>query len=593
MTISPTLLVFFPLLLGLWQETPFTGENTRIPNAPTFMTRDEVRDQARYYRELSEPELRSRVALELAEANNPAAVEVLSSLLREEQDSQVKGDVLHALDQLRHVGPCRQPGELSALMRDPRQVIRAHALALALAAGSDVGPVLDVLATEDSPFVQRLAWARLGEDPGRCPEGRLMPFLKSAQALARAGAATVLCRQEPDPDRLAELMALAKDPAVAVRAAVAEAAGARPDGAAALLKALAADAHASVRCASATALAAPGRIEIHLALSADADSEARRLACLRLRDYPLASVAEALLARFGDPVEAVRIAAEDSLIALKPAAAVTDRLMADDLDQPATRAAAARVLGALGVTGAAPRLREVLPEGGDHELIRRLVTALGELDDKDAGPVVCAQKAHPRPEVRRAVAWTLGRLARQDTFPVIEELAKDEAPMVYDEALTSMGRIGDPGFAETLARNLVDVSERTGRPQRRATAAWALARGQAMPGENVLRQFERLCLTRCIPVMGMSEFDADHVRAACAFAFVELAKRDAALKARAERIIAQMADPNQDPQKPLSGLSLQVFSRQALDYLAGRESQPEPVPVREVIRTVMPVNIRP
>jgi len=54
-----------------------------------------------------------------------------------------------------------------------------------------------------------------------------------------------------------------------------------------------------------------------------------------------------------------------------------------------------------------------------------------------------------------------------------------------------------------------------------------------------------------------------------------------------------MADPNQDPMKPISGLGLQVFSRQALDYLAGRESQPEPVPVREVVRTVMPVNIRP
>ncbi len=592
MTISPTLLVFFPLLLGIWRETPFTGENTRTPDAPTFMTREEIREQAGYFRELREPELRSRVVLELAEANNPAAVDALSAFLRGEADPQVAGDILHALDQLRHVGVRRQD-ELSRFLKDERPSVRARALAVAVAAGDNADAILNALGEETSPFVLRLFWDRLAESKLICPAARLRSFLKSDQPLSRAGAAMLLCRQDQDPDADPALTELAKDPAVAVQVALAEAAGARPDGGAALLKALAADAHASVRCATAEALAAPGRLGYHLALSADADSEARRLACLRLRDYPLASVAEALLARFGDPDEAVRIAAEDSLIALKPEAPVTDRLMADYLDQPATRAAAARVLGALGVTGAAVRLREVLPEGGDHELIRRLVMALGELDDKDAGPVVCAQKAHPRPEVRRAVAWTLGRLARPDTFPVLEELAQDQAPMVYDEALTSMGRIGDPCFAETLARNLVDVSERTGRPQRRATAAWALARGQAMPGENVLRQFERLCLTRCIPVMGMSEFDADHVRAACAFAFVELAKRDAALKARAERIIAQMADPNQDPQKPISGLALQVFSRQALDYLAGRESQAEPVPVREVVRTVMPVNIRP
>jgi len=592
MTIVPSLLVYFPLLLGIWRETPLTAENTKMPEAPTFMTREEVGAQGGYFRELREPELRSRVALELAKANNAAAADTLAMLLRTETDPQVAADILHALDQLRHVATRRQD-DLSRFLRDGRPSLRARALAVAVAGSDNADAVLNALGEETSPFVLRLFWDRLAESTLACPAPRLRSFLKSPQPLSRAGAAGLLCRQEQDPDTDPALTALAKDSSTTVRVALAEAAGARPDGATALLRTLTTDAHASVRSGVAAALAAEGRMDNHLALSADADSEVRRLACLRLRDYPLASVTEALLARFGDADEAVRIAAEDALIALSPGADVTDRLAGELLAGKSTRGSAARALGALGVTGAAPRLREALAEGGDHELIRRLVTSLGELDDKEAGPGVVAQKAHPRPEVRRAVAWTLGRLALKETFPVIEELSQDKSMPVFNEALTSMGRIGDPVFADTLTRNLLDVSERSGNAQRRATAAWALARNQAMPGENVLRQLERLSLTRCIPMMGMSEYDADHVRAACAFAFVELAKRDAALKARAERIIGQMADPNQDPMKPISGLGLQVFSRQALDYLAGRESQPEPVPVREVVRTVMPVNIRP
>jgi HEAT repeat protein len=414
-------------------------------------------------------------------------------------------------------------------------------------------------------------------------------LVKSEQPLTRAGAAVVLCRQAKDPDGYAELMVLAKDPAVLVRAALAEAAGRRTDGATALLQALSGDAHVSVRCGVADAVATPARMDLHLRLSADLDSEVRRLASVRLRDYPVESVTEALLARFSDPIEAPRLAAEDSLIALKPSAAVEDRLIAEHLGQPASRASAARVLGALRVKRAAPRLREVLAGGGDHEFLRRTIMALGELADQQASTMVCGQKAHSRPDVRRAVAWALGQLAVKDTFPVLVELSQDPQLLVYDEALTSMGRIGDPFFTEILTRNLLDVSEKTGNSQRRATAAWALARGNDMPGENVLRQYEKLCLTRAIPIMGMSEFDSDNSRASCAFALAHLALRDSSHRSRAEGIIRKIADPNQDPQQPLCGLALQVFSRQALDYLNGKTSEPEPVPTIEVIRTVKPV----
>jgi hypothetical protein len=92
--------------------------------------------------------------------------------------------------------------------------------------------------------------------------------------------------------------------------------------------------------------------------------------------------------------------------------------------------------------------------------------------------------------------------------------------------------------------------------------------------------------------MGMLEYDIDYVRASCAFALVHLALRDESLRARAEGIVKKIADPNQDPLQAISALPLQVFSRQALDYLNGKTSEPEPVPVVEVIRTVMPVSIR-
>lgn len=592
MTISPSLLVYFPMLLGLWMETPFTAENTKVPQPPTFLNREEIRQQSIFYGQLREPELRSRVALELAGSNNPAAVQFLANVLGTERDDRVVADLLSALDQLRHIAPCRRGGELAELIRSKRETIRGRALALSLAGGGDLGPILEALAGETSPFVQRLVWQRLAEAADTCPPDRLLPLLKSDQPLTRAGIAVVLCRQDKDPDGHAELVALTKDSSVAVRTALSETVGARPAGATALLQALAKDEHPSVRCGVAAAVGTPERMNLHLSLSADPDSEVRRLACTRLREYPVEAVTQALLVRFSDPVEAPRLAAEDSLIALKPAAAVEDRLIELHLGDPPSCASAARVLGALRVKRAVPRLREVLAAGGEHEFVRRSIIALGELVDRDAWQIVCGQKAHPRPDVRRAVAWTLGQLAVPDSFPVLVELSKDKEVPVHVEALTSMGIIGDPFFTETLTRNVIDVSSPSARAERRATAAWSLAKGSAMPGEDVLKQYEKLCLKRAIPIMGMLEYDIDYVRASCAFALVHLALRDESLRARAEGIVKKIADPNQDPLQAISALPLQVFSRQALDYLNGKTSEPEPVPVVEVIRTVMPVSIR-
>lgn len=589
MTIAPSLLVFFPMLLGLWQETPFTPENTSTPVSPTFLARDAVRAQERFYRQLLEPDLRSRIALELGNSNNPEAIRVLSALLPNESDAGVLADLLHGLDQLRTIGKCPNSAELAKLMRHEQPLIRGQAMALTIAAG-EVAPVLELCPTEQDPFVQRLAWERLEEVAERCPPTLLRRSLQAPSPLARAGASRLLCRHPQDPDEDAALGALTGDSATAVRAALAAALGARADGGAKLLTMLAADRHPTVRAGVAAARGGlPARLTLQLRLSADADSEVRRLACRQLRDYSPAEVSEALLARLDDSDEAVRIAAEDSLIALRPGVKLEDRLLTEYLARPTTRAAAAKVLGALRVTRATTGLRQALAEGGDFEFLRRTITALGQLQDLDSWPEASKAKTHPRAEVRQALAWALGQLAVPASFPILIELGQDRSAPVFTEALTSMGRIGDPCFAETLKQSLQNVNPETGSPQRRSTAAWAWARNRQAPDEVVLRQAENICMKKIIPVLGVMTYDADHARLAAAFFLVQAALRDAQLRPRVAKTMVSMVAPAPPLTEPVGGLALQVFARQAQAYLNGQPATPEPVPVGNLTLTITPL----
>jgi len=585
MTIATELLVYFPLLLGFWRVAPLTTEQAMPPEAPTFLTRVEVLHQEQFFRQLREPEIRSRVALELAGSNNPEAVAALARLAAEETDPGTLADLLTAMDALRHL-KCR-PAISPTWVRHESAPVRARAMALLIAEGV-TAPVLEQLAGERDPFVLRLAWERLAATPEACPPAPLTAGLNHPEALGRAGAATVICRQAADPDDHPGLAAGVTDRAVAVRVVLAAELGRRPNGGRELLRKLAGDPHPSVRCGVADAVAAPGRMELHLRLSADRDGEVRRLACMRLRDYPLATVADALLARLDDPDEAARIAAEDSLIALQPGKELHDRIIAD-LARPGTCAAAVKILGALKVAAAIPALRPILTANGHFELLRRTVVAIGQLGDRESWAAVCALRTHPRYEVRQAVAWTLGRLAVPESYPQLIELSRDQSVPVFNEALTSMGLLGDPVFCDELNTNLREIMPPKGHVQRRAAAAWAWARNSRLPDETALRLAENICLKKIIPAMGIMHYDSEYSRASSCFLLVEAARRDPQLRPVAERIVGRLADPNQDRADPMSGLCLQAFARQAMAYLNDREPVLEPVPLGHVPLSVRPI----
>jgi len=578
MKILAALLLFYPLLLPVWEREPFTHINTKPPPSPTFLNRQEVSTQKRFFDELRESSMKSRGALELVYSNNPVAVEVLEMLLLTEKDEMVLADIMHALDMLQHVSKCKKVSTLQTYFKHANPSLRAYAMVLYLGTGKDPAPVLKELHGERSRFVNDLVWERLIDQADACNTNELIKFLTVDDPVQRGGSSRVISIQRKDPDNIGDLKSIPNDGQVAVRATLAEGLARRENGGRNLLAVLANDKAIAVRTFVASMPAQPNRVKIHLKLSGDSDWEVRRLACSKLCGYPEAAAIEALLKRINDPAWQVREAAETSLVALKPGDPILDRLGGEYLDQDASVHAAVRILGDLNVRRFADRVHGVLKQADDVDLIRRSVKALGQFDAKKYWRSIADRAKHEAWVVRKAVGGTLGQLKIKDSYSTLRQLEQDPKLAVAVQAITSMGWIKDAAFNDVLLKNLRNVR---GSANRRSAAAWSVVQINS-PDKSIIKQLETICLKRIIPVNGGSkEYDSDFSRASSVWSLAALSKSRADLKSVANHVVDKLATPTelQDPTDMLSGLTLQEYARQARCFMDGKVAEKKPVPV--------------
>jgi len=534
--------VMYPLIQDAWNGGPLGQEFAAPPTAPFFIESKSLPPQRELYLKQEDPTIRSAIAKGLALSNNPDGAKLLEELLPSEKNSLTKEDILLSLVRLEKEAPVSKPEALKELFKSGSQLTRAYAAALYVSASSDASPVLDMLLTEQSVFVQNFLWPRLVASKGKCPAQALEKLLEAKSPFARGGAAQAIAARDADPDGIAALAKTAADQAPYVRLSLASALAVRETGGDKLLATLSTDKDISVRAAAAKLkLGSLERVSLALKLSVDSDAAARRNACESLAVCKSEDSVNALIARLGDPDRFVRAAAEDSLGTIKPGAEALAKIDAA-MDAKESLGAAIRALGLTGAVASSQKIFAVLEKSTDDDITIRCVDALGRLLFKPSAKTVAERAASANPALRRSVAAALGLLKEKQGYEALTKLSKDQDLQVAMESLKSMGLIADSAFNGAILAVLSDIKCEA---DRRSAACWAIAR-TGSPDAKAVAQLKVLATEMCIPIPMSSEkaYDSDNVRASAMLAMSENGKRgDAASQQAFDACRTKFKDP--------------------------------------------------
>ena len=202
----------------------------------------------------------------------------------------------------------------------------------------------------------------------------------------------------------------------------------------------------------------PGKVAVIARGLDDADVPRRREVIEKLAAMDPERTRGALLKALADPERDVRLAAGQLLgrhhakEAVEPIAAW---LQASD---PAERAVAVGVLGAIGDRAAIPPLTRALADA-EPDVRRGAVRALEEIGGADVVPPIVGRLDDEAAPVRRAAAEALREVGdERAVVPLLGRLA-DASREVRVAAIQALGRRGDPKTARTLLRLLDDPLE--------------------------------------------------------------------------------------------------------------------------------------
>lgn len=584
MTLIKSLLIFYPLIIPVWQQGPFDNKN--IDRAPSldFLQTPKIQFQIESFKKIKDPRIRSRIAIDLIDANNPDAIKGLGTFLASEKDILVKGNILNALYRTKHVAQIENDSLLKKCLQDPDANIRGFGAALYLYKTKDATAILSMLKDEKSLFVQNLLWNDLKGFVKESPVGKLEGLINSENPVIRAGAARVLAMRVDDPDTNSALKKAVTDKEIIVRALLGEGLASRPQGGSALLAKLAKDKSVAVRTNAAAAKTDSARMQMHIDLSTDSDPEVRRLAVVALRNYQQPTAIDALLKAMNDPYKPVRTAVEDSLIAMKASSAILERVGKEYLNQEPAAHSAVRVLGALNDQRFNDKILEILNSTSDTDMMRRAVNALGKLDYKKAAGSIAKKASCKDPLVRENVGRALGFLNIKDTFETMIKLSSDADNPTSLAAIRGMGVTKDPYFINCLMGVAKDVKRSS---NRRSFAYWSMAQIN-QPSQSMVKLLEKNILKKIIPIpMSPPDYDSDFARIGAALALVEMGRKDAGAKKAAIKCIGKLNTPAaQQGMEYISGETLQEYARQADLYMQGKDIEKVPLPTAEPVLTV-------
>ncbi|HCE42427.1 MAG TPA: hypothetical protein DET40_02630 [Lentisphaeria bacterium] len=567
------LFAFFPLLIPIWEKVPFDSVNTAVPDAPYYADNASIKMQSDYLMKTQDSRLRSKIAVSLAYSDNQAAIDALEACLQDEKNDYVQADLLNALYNLRAQGSCRKVTLLKSLLKSQNKSVRAMAAALDLRATNDLSSVYALLASESNEYVINFLWSEIasGKDLAKhSRDSEIDGFLSSENPYQRAGAIRVAAMKSGEPDKDAKIAKFLSDKNTMVKAALAQALALRDKGGAGLLEKLSDDRDVTIRAFVASSAPAPDRLQIFMKLSNDPDDEVRRLSCVSLGGYKDADAINSLIARIGDKMLQVRDAAEASLIRIAPGQDVLKRIGDELLETKESRASAVTILGALKDKRYSEPIMKLLVslDEAEYDLIRRCITALGELDFKESWKPVSERAGHKEAVVREAVASTLGKLRIKESYDTIIKLSDDKSVNVSTQAFESMGWIADTYFSATLLAAIrKTVAEYPA--DNRSYACWSIARIN-VASQDILNQLDALCMKMVLKIpMSPNTYDVDSVRISALFALIDLGKKDPVAKEKAENVLkAFLAPPrNDDAFSSMVGDGLKDFARQAKAYV--------------------------
>ena len=151
-----------------------------------------------------------------------------------------------------------------------------------------------------------------------------------------------------------------------------------------------------------------------------------------------------------------KILAANTLGSVRSAAAVPALLRVLEHYHPKVKSAAVLALGAIGDASAVAGLVDLLADPRTVWPVRaEIVQAVGQLGQASAAPALMVELSHPRPEVRRAAATSLGQLAAAYTVPALSRAVSDSE--VVGEAALAIGKIGDHHGTSALLRAVADA----------------------------------------------------------------------------------------------------------------------------------------
>lgn len=584
MTLIKSLLIFYPLIIPVWQQEPFDHNNIIPPERRSFLASPLLKFQFESFRRIKDPNIRRKMVLEWIKAHNPEVASGLTSCYQTEKDLMVKINILTALNNIKEYAKTDNIAMLKECSTDKNEMIRGLGMVLYLDKTNDPALVLNSLEKEDSLYVKNLLWDELKSYYENCKEGQLEKLLQADDAVNRAGATRILAMKTTEPDSNAALKKIADDKEIGVRALLTEGLASRVSGGSQLLAKMSKDPAVQVRTFAASAKAAPKRVQMHIALSTDSDSEVRRLAVLALRNYREPAAINALLNAMNDSYKPVRTAAEDSIIAMKPAAEVMDRIGNEYLSQKPAAHSAVRVLGELKYQRFNEKILNILNTTTDTDMIIRTVNALSKLDYKKAATSIAKKATHEDSAVKVAVGGALGFLNVKETFDTLVTLSDDIDNPTSKSAIKAMGITKDPYFIDCLMKVAKDVQIIA---DRRSFAYWSLARINK-PSNPLVKLLKRNIMEKIIPVpQSPPEYDRDFARIGAVLALVEMGKTDSNAKNTVKACIAELRTPTEEQgMEYISSKLLQEYARQADLYMQGKNIEKVPLSTRSTFLSV-------